>query len=247
MTSFGSSQSNSRVNSSMLSQFLSHVFPELVENDAFECWVTKAIQNQHPGLNVISEAIQVVEKHDQSNALACKIRREHPKDRTHDPQYDARVRDCLTEACALAWADIRGLGTPEFCDVEGAPDLLTSIGCWVEVKAIHASEDDVARTKQMRQGTIDSGQVRQPHSGFYSKFESAFQDSKRKFQRQNSHANIVFFNLAVLDTPQIPIKGDVLAYLSQWAGSKEETSPDTQIIICYSYDWQNPCRDPFAI
>ena len=235
------------MNESMLSKFLAHVFPELTKDDAVECWVTKAIQTQYPMLNVLSEAIRVVEKHDQSNALACKIRRAHPKDKPHNPQYDGQVRDCLTEACALAWTDLRGLGVPECCDAEGAPDVLTSIGYWVEAKAIHASMEDVALTKWMLQGNIASGHVTEPHPGLYNKFESDFQDSMKKFQRQGSHSNVVFFNLAILDISQFPNKCKVFAELSQWTESNEETTPDTKIVICYSYDWQNPFRDPFAI
>ncbi len=230
----------------MLSQFLAGVFPELAENDAFECWVTKAIQSQHPGLNVISEAIQIVERHDQSNVLARKLRREHPTDKGHNPQFDGRVRDCLTEACALAWADLRGLSAPAFCEAGGSPDILTGSGRWIEAKAIHASEEDTARTEQMLQGAIDSGHVTQPSPGFYNKFDSAFQDSQKKFQRNGSRDNVVFFNLAILDIPQIPMKGDVVNDLSDWAESKEVMNPDTRIVICYGYNWRNPCRDPFA-
>lgn len=230
----------------MLSQFLAYVFPELVENSALECWVIKAIQSQHPGLNVLLEAIRVIEKCDQSNALACKIRREHPIGKTHDPQYDAGVTDCLTEACALAWADLRGLGVPEFCDSQGAPDIVTSTKCWVEAKAIHASREDIAQTKQMLQGTIISGHVTQPHPGLYNKFESAFQDSQKKFQRIGSRDNIVFFNLTILDIPQIPRKEEVFSSLSLWAESREEMNPGARIVICYGYDWRAPCRDPFT-
>ena len=234
------------MNESMLSQFLVWVFPELSGDVHHECWVAKAIQSQHTGLNVLSDAIRVVEKHDQSNVLACKLRREHPTGKAHNTEFDGRVRDCLTEACALAWADLRNLGVPEFCSAEGAPDLVTSNGCWIEAKAIHASQKDEILTEQMLQGAVASGHVTKPHPGLYDKFQNAFQDSLKKFKRQDSHDNVVFFNLTILDVPQIPIKDEVFANLSQWAELMVDITPDTKIIVCYGYDWRNPCRDPFV-
>ena len=241
----------------MLSQFLSDLFPGITDAPtANECWVVKAIRNERAELNVFSEAVLVAKQHGELASLQTKLKREHPTDREHDPQHDARVRDCLTEACAFAWASLRELGTPAFCDKEGTPDILLGDGRWIEVKAIHASQVEDERMKRMLAGEIDSGQVRPPAPGLYGKFEKALMDAVKKFERQckgeSSDPNIVFFNFASLDTPQMAITECVLAGLGTWADGMEihlkndEECGDVQLVMCYGYDWKAPFRDPFT-
>lgn len=233
-----------------LAEFLSNTFPDLVnQGDPNECWIVKAIQSTHSGLSTLSAAIQEVEHYDEIKPFARKVRREHPLHRKHNSQYDARVRDCLSEACAFAWAVSHNLGTPSFCDDEGSPDLFLDNGQWVEVKAIHASGEDSKRTEQMLDGKVVSGCVTMPTEGFYKKFCDSFADSLRKFDRQGWREgiqNIVFFNLTSLDTPSIPNEEGVNTKLRMLAEEFENICPNVRVVMCYSYHWRSPFREPFA-
>ena len=239
----------------MLSRFLTDTFPSL--NDATasdECWIVKAIRNEHPELNVLSEALETVCGDGEAKSLQTKLKREHPLDRDHDPQHDARVRDCLTEACAFAWVVQHGLGTPAFCDEEGTPDILLHDGRWIEVKAIHRSLEDEERMRRMLAGEVDSGTVREPAPGLYGKFCSSLTDAVTKFERQGQNAtsrhNVVFFNLTTLDVPQMLLTDHVLDSLTEWAGEAEKairdnkTLGDVKLVMCHSYNWKAPFRDP---
>ena len=154
-------------------------------------------------------------------SLEAKLQREHPLVRDHDPQYDWRVRDILSEACAFAWASYRGLASPKFSDVEGTPDILLGTGNWIEVKAIHTSDEEADRMQRMLAWEVDSGQVRPPGVGLYKKFSDSLIDANKKFLRQEtllgSEPSIVFFNLTGLDTPSMLLTDQVLASLSRWA------------------------------
>ena len=240
----------------MLSEFLNEVFPGVTDIPAADvCWVAKAIKARRPEWAILSEALEVVDRYGEIKPLRTKLKREHPLDRNHDPQHDARVRDCLTEACAFAWVVLRELGTPAFSDTEGTPDIRLGDSRWVEVKAIHVSQEEDERMKRMLAWEIDSGQVRPPHPGLYGKFKYALIDAVKKFERQckeeSSDPNIVFFNLTSLDTPQMLITDAVLADLGKWADEMEtsikddKASGDVQLVICYSYNWKVPFRDPF--
>ena len=233
-----------------LAEFLSNTFPDLVNSgDPNECRVVKAIQSTHPGLSTLSAAIQVVDQYDEINPLTEKVRREHPMDRVHNPQYDARVWDCLTEACAFAWAASRNLGVPSFSDSEGSPDIILDSGSWIEVKAIHRSNDDHKRMRQMLAGGIDSGSVLMPPVGFYKKFCDSFADSVKKFDRQgwqDGIRNIVFFNLTSLDIPSLPNDESVNIELGMLAEEFENICPRVEVVMCYSYNWRSPFREPFA-
>ena len=241
----------------MLSRFLTDTFPGLDDATASnECWIVKAIRNKHPGLNVLSDAVEVVCRFREVKSLQTKLKREHPLDRDHDPQHDARVRDCLTEACAFAWVVRRGLGTPAFCDEEGTPDILLADGRWIEVKAIHRSLDDEERMKRMLAGDVDSGTVREPAPGLCGKFHSSLIDAVKKFERQGqnetSKRNVVFFNLTTLDVPQMLLTDHVLDSLTEWAEEAEKairdnkTLGDVKLVMCYSYNWRAPFRDPYG-
>ena len=176
-------------------------------------------------------------------------------ERDHDPQHDARVRDCLTEACAFAWVVWSGLGTPAFCDEEGCPDIHLPEGRWIEVKAIHRSLKDEERMRRMLAGEEDSGTVKEPAPGLYGKFHSSLIDAVKKFERQGrnetSKHNVVFFNLTTLDVPQIPLTDHVLDSIAEWAEEAEKaiqentTLGDVTLVMCHSYNWKSPFRDPF--
>lgn len=233
-----------------LPQFLSNTFPDLANHgDPNECRVARAIQSTHPGLSILSAAIQVVDQHNEIDSLMKKVQREHPVDREHNPQFDVRVWDCLTEACAFAWAASCNLEIPRFSDSEGSPDILLDSGCWIEAKAIHASDDDNERMGRMLDGDMDSGPVLMPPVGFYKKFCDSFSDSVKKFDRQGWQegiSNIVFFNLTSLDIPSIPNKEGVKTNLMMLAEEFEKICPKVVVVMCYSYNWRVPFREPFT-
>ena len=240
----------------MLSRFLSDTFPTLTEaSESDWCWVAEAIETQHSSVSVLSDALEVVELHGELDSLQTKLKREHPLDKKHNEQYDWRVKDCLTEACAFAWATLRNLKPVAFCDTEGTPDIRLDDGRWVEVKAIHPSQEEGVRMRRMLKGEIDSSQVAPPDSGLYRKFEAALEDAGRKFKRQSQQAsgpNIVLFNLTGLDTPQVSKENSILTDLRRWADSVEHRRKDkkaaaVKLVMCYKYDWKAPFRDPFEI
>ena len=242
----------------MLSQFLSGTFPELIDPlTSDQCWVATAIRNQDPGLVLLSEAIEVVDTYGEVNSFRSRLKREHPSNREHNLQYDARVRDCLTEACAFAWVALRELGTPAFSDTEGTPDICLDDDRWVEVKGIHVSQEEDARMKHMLAGEVDSGQVTLPGPGLYRKFTHALMDAIMKFDRQPQQkatdSNFVFFNLTSLDTPQMLKKDSVLADLGNWADEMENCIRANRefgivkLVMCYGYNWKAPFRDPLKV
>ena len=241
----------------MLSEFLTDTFPGLDDATALtECWIVNAIRSERPELNVFSEALEAVFRYGEAKSLRTKVSREHPLDRDHDPQHDARVRDCLTEACAFAWVVCRELGTPAFCDEEGTPDILLADGMWIEVKAIHRSREDEERMKRMLAGDVDPGTVRKPAPGLYEKFSSSLTDAVKKFERQGNNEtstlNVVFFNITTLDVPQMPLTDQVLDSLTEWAEEAEKAIRedkalgDVKLVMCHSYNWKAPFRDPFG-
>ena len=238
----------------MLSRLLNSVFPGTADSAAAEgCWVARAINSQHKELDVFSDALAEVEKWEELQSLRAKVQREHPLDRDHDPQYDRAVRDILTEACAFAWASSRNLGPLKLWDAEGAPDIFLGTGNWIEVKAIHSSDEEAERTQRMLSGEIVSGQVTEPGPGLYRKFRDSLMDAIKKFSRQNtqeaSGPNIVFFNLTGLDTPSMVIKEAVMESLRRWASESEreieegEESMDVKLVLCFRYQWQSPFRE----
>ena len=230
---------------------MTDTFPGL--NDAAasnECWIIKAIRNERPELDVFSEALEVVCLDGEVKSLQPKLKREHPSDREHDRQHDDRVLDCLTEACAFAWVVWRGLGTPAFCDEEVTPDILLPDGRWIEVKAIHRSLEDDERMRRMLAGEVDSGTVSEPAPGLYGKFRSSLKDAVKKCERQgkneNTEPNVVFFNLAALDVPQMLLTDHVLDSIAEWAEEAEKalrenkTLGDVKLVMCHSYNWKAP-------
>ena len=236
----------------MVSRFLSGTFPELTtEHAPPECWVVQAIHHTESMLDTFSEALQVVDKHGELEALRARLKREHPTSRPHNEQFDARVRDVLTEACAFAWASMRNLGAPTFTVHEGAPDIQLDTGRCVEAKAIHRSENDDKLMKRMVNGEVVSGQGRELSPALFGKFQSALEDALRKFDRQSGQDNVVFFNLAYLDMAQGSQKDAILSELSVWADREEKaqrslgTTGGVTLVMCYGYNWKTPFREPF--
>ena len=232
------------------------MFPSLTDNppDA-RCWVANAIESDRPELEVFSNALQVVDKRGELCAFAAKLIPEHPVNAEHKDQYDERVRDCLNEACAFAWANSSGLGTPKFSGGEGTPDISLSGGNWVEAKSIHRSDLDISRMERMLAGEVDSGKVGKPSPGLYRKLGSSLDDAVEKFRRQDqlegAYPNVIFFNLSALDLPQELIEKEVLVDLAMWAGETEESLAadeslnEIRLVMCYRYAWNKPFRDPF--
>ena len=240
----------------MLSRFLRELFPSLTNLPPdSKCWVAKAIESDRPELVVFSRALQAVDECGELSAFSAKLIPEHPVNVEHNIQYDERVRDCLNEACAFAWAYSTGLGTPKFSGGEGTPDIWLSGGNWVEAKSIHRSDDDIVRMERMLAGEVDYGTIAKPSQGLYRKFSSSLDDAVEKFRRQGqveeTYPNVIFFNLSSLDTPQEPIKDKVLAGLSKWAAETEESLAadeslsEIRLVMCYQYAWHKPIRDPF--
>ena len=172
---------------SKIARFLEEAFPSVARDPAPDCWVSKAMRSGRPEFSILSSAIDAVERHGQLGRLNDKVKLQHPSDKPHQSQYDARVRDALTEACAFAWADLRGLGPPIFSDAEGAPDVQLDTGFWVEAKAIHSSDEDAERIEEMLEGReAAGGNVRPTGPGLFNKLDSAFDDAAKKFSRVDS-------------------------------------------------------------
>ena len=98
--------------------------------------------------------------------------------------------------------------------------------------------------------------VREPAPGLYGKFRSSLIDAVKKFERQGQEEatkpNVVFFNLTTLDVPQLLLTDHVLDSLTEWAEGAEKaiqenkTLGDVKLVMCYSYNWKAPFRDPFS-
>ena len=82
-------------------------------------------------LSSLSAAIQVVAEHGQLAALEKRVRQEHTAKRAHREADDDRLLDCLTEACAFAWAASRQLGVPQFDYKAGRPDVHVPPNIWI--------------------------------------------------------------------------------------------------------------------
>ena len=98
--------------------------------------------------------------------------------------------------------------------------------------------------------------VREPAPGPYGKFRSSLIDGVKKFERQGQEEatkpNVVFFNLTTLDVPQLLLTDHALDSLTEWAEGAEKaiqenkTLGDVKLVMCYSYNWKAPFRDPFS-
>jgi hypothetical protein len=230
---------------SRLAEVLAEVFPSIAKRSAgtADCWVAQLLQHDHPRDSAgISRAIETVDRYDELSALELRLTREHPVDRPHQGQYDERVLDCLTEACAFAWADMRQLGCPAFCWAAGAPDIHTPTH-WIEAKAIHRSKEAKELSQRMPRNEVVTYGCREPGIRLIGKFDSAFEDAKRKFERQQGGNRVVFFNFTWLDEFSWHSGDQVLDELKDWAKSKAIREPTIDVVMCYAYNWERPFWD----
>lgn len=243
--------------SSPIVDLMAEVFPSVAADPASvpgACWVAGALKSEGQGLDTLSEAILVVTQHGQRGLLKKRLADEHPIARPGAPhhQYDRGVRDCLSEACAFAWADLRGLGVPSFTSLEkGTPDIWVDAGqpegtCWIEVKAIHSSDEDNSLTEQMMStGQSSRGEVPAgPAEGLISKFEYGFQNAKVKFNRSRHATPILFYNLTMVDMSHFPRWKFDRDEILEWVERKRTEDPEVSIVICCKYDWRHPFLDP---
>jgi hypothetical protein len=81
----------------------------------------------------VSAAIDVIEKRGQLARIRRRLLDVHPRRGAHKCSYDGAIVDCLTEACAFAWADLRG-PHPQFDFGKGKPDICAPPDVWIEAK-----------------------------------------------------------------------------------------------------------------
>jgi hypothetical protein len=196
-------------------------------------------------LGSLSAAIQVVAEHGQLPALEKRVRQEHPSKRAHREGDDDRLLDCLTEACAFAWAALRQLGTPQFDYKAGRPDVHVPPDTWIEAKAVHPSQASNEEMALMMAGEISVGYVAPPGQNRGLNFLSSLQDALKKFTRLGNGQWIVFFNLPSVDVNQIPDRAAVLSRYVALLNAQEQANPGVRIVFCEGYDWRAPRRDPF--
>ncbi len=248
-------------------QILSKAFP--VAEDATgvlpaDCWIVKARKVESHGRDVLrplSEAVDVVARHNQAEMLERRLALVHPIDRSHRRDFDDGLLDCLSEACAFAWADARGMGPPEFrFNEEGKPDIFIKPDIWVEAKALYASDNDRKLWAQameeaqrregppgiaFRGGSVKLDKVESMISGLIGKFESDYQNAKQKFERVAANGRMIFYNLTVLDLEAMLLKEGALRAVREWAKSKEKEG-SIAVVVCVGYDWRVPQYDSYT-
>lgn len=237
---------------SSLALLLTELFPTLSTRPLVEpdCWVTKAVRLDPPELQTLSDAIDMVERHDELSTLKQRILQEHPTRVQHQENDDFRLLDCLTETIAFTWAASWVRGSPSFTtSLRGTPDIYIDTGfpesnTWIEAKAIHASEGDRQRTKLMLKTNEPLlGGFERAGSGLWNKFESDFYDAKAKFDRQSKGNRILFFNLTMLDMAAWKTQQDEFEQANKLAHDLEQRESSIKIVIVYSYHWMEPIRD----
>ncbi len=89
----------------------------------------------------LNEALSIVARFGQRQGFLLRVAEAHPSREPHNDQWDARVRDCLREATAFAWAaEVAKLGTRRFSDPPGPDIHVASSNTWVEVKTVNLSD-----------------------------------------------------------------------------------------------------------
>jgi hypothetical protein len=173
---------------------------------------------------------------------------EHPVDRAHRRDYDEQLITCLTEGCALAWADLRRLGPLCFTSqVEGAPDIQAQSGLWIEAKSIGPSKEDRQLVESMRASREPHiGTPRLPAEGLWRKFDCAVRDTQKKLDRQTQREGVLFLHLTTLDIQSLLLEDGFFALLPEWVKRKKLEAPNIHIVVTYSYDWQTPVIDPYS-
>jgi hypothetical protein len=211
-----------------------------------KCWARNFLQrldrevvpNDRAAIAIcLSDAMAMVEATGQDDYLIKRVKDAHPVDKAHDQQYDGRLRDCFTEACALAWASCAGLRNPRWVLGEGKPDLRTE-DCWIEAKTIHASDNDQALTERMLKKDVVSGSLTSPGGGLIRKFQADLEDALEKFKRVEAGRTLVFYNLEQLDLLALPFEDALRQDLYKW--SRDACSQGVEVVICQSYNWRSP-------
>lgn len=234
-----------------LSQFLVGTFPEVAANTVASdgCWLAKVLTRpslleKAPLWLHLGEALGVVQARGQLDVFRLRCHQAHPDKATHDhQQFDQRLLDCMTEACAFAWADGR-LGPPTFAfDQPGHPDVLVPSGQWVEAKGIWNSDLDRSSLRRLAAaGRVEAGVVAEPdYDGLLRKFDSAFADALKKFGRCGPVAQFLFVTIIALDMEaQLDPHDSASDVLNAWAQDKRATNPETGVVVSYQFDWQAP-------
>lgn len=233
---------NPPVGSSALARFLARALPTVADHPGpSHCWAWKAIHFDFTELAGLSAAIEVVERHDQSAALERRVRQEHRgcralREDTSVLDYvekDHRLLDCLTEACAFAWAGMRALGVPQFDYRRGMPDIHVPPDLWVEAKAVHQSE----ASRKDWSGSLDENRV--------LAFIAKFRDANEQFKRAGAGRRVVFFNLTAVDITHMLRREAMLAQYGVVLEKMEAEYSPASAVLCCNYEWRLPIRDPF--
>ena len=118
-----------------LPTFIEHVLaPHAPESLHRDCWLRKVHHRGSAYLPQIDEALSVVERESQLDALTARGRRQHP---THDREKDARFVDVVSECCGFAFAaDVLGRSL-QLSDDDGNPDFVGVGLSPGEAKSIH--------------------------------------------------------------------------------------------------------------
>ncbi len=229
------------IGSSVLAQFLARALPTAANHPGpSNCWAWKVMHNDYAELAGLSAAIEVVEKRHQLAALERRVRQEHRKCRALKSQTDfleyveedSRLLDCLTEACAFAWAYCRGLGVPRFDHRQGMPDIHIPPDLWVEAKAVHQSE----ASRKDWTNSFDENRV--------LAFKSKFKEANEQLKRAGAKRGVIFFNLTAADITHMLRREELLAQYGVVLDEMEAAYPAASAVLCYNYEWWHPVRDP---
>ena len=128
-------------------RLLASALPSVISDpSSADCWAWKAAQADRPDLAALSEAITVVARYRELQKLQRRLRKEHTvrRNRVHQAEDHQKLLDCLTEACAFAWADLRGLGAPRFDFRPGMSDVAVPPDLFIEANG-PASERSFSR------------------------------------------------------------------------------------------------------
>ena len=228
-----------------LTDLLNELFPNIISNKQSECWIGKEKAINPSDLQMLHDAIEIVQKHEQLKKLKKRMVQEHPVNKTHKEQYDERLRDCITEACAFAWACEKKLGMPVFDYSKGAPDVHIPPDCWIEAKAIHRSDQSKMDMKKMLNGQIICKNITDDMentnvSRLLYILQNAYDNSHKKFLRVNSTKSLVFFNIHEIGEGIPPIADDMKKDIINWAQKKRKATPEIELVICERYQWNNP-------
>ena len=233
---------NLPIGSSALAQFLAKALPAAADHPGpSNCWAWKVMHYDYAELVGLSAALDVVEQRGQLAALERRVRQEHRKCRALKSQTDFleyveedfRLLDCLTEACAFAWTDKRGLGAPRFDHRRGMPDIHLPPDLWVEAKAVHQSE----ASRKDWTDSLDENRV--------LAFISKFQDANEQFKRAGAERRVVFFNLTAVDITHMLRREELLVQYGVVLDQMEAEYPAASAVLCCNYEWWRPIRDPF--